>query len=102
MINDYNHYKVENAVDFLIDSQLKYNQYKQMVKVCLKSLIVSSDFSIKKLYSIKTWNSSKSFDENIDVLIDAYYIYIYFFMKNKESPKTTSKYLFSLIEKNKG
>lgn len=102
MNNDYNHYKVENAVDFLIDSQLKYTQYKKMIKVCLKSLIVSSDFSIKKLYSIKTWNTSKSFDENIDIIIDTYYIYVYFFMKNKESPKTVSDYLFDIINKNKG
>lgn len=99
MSNDYKHYKIENAVDFLIDSQLKYKQYKQMVKVCLKSLIISSDFSVKELYSINTWNTSKPFDDNLDVLIDVYYIYVYFFMKNKESPKTVSRYLFGLIAK---
>ena len=99
MIKNYSHYKVENAVDFLIVSQLKYTQYKQMVKVCLKSLIISSDFPVKKLYSIETWKTSKSFDDNIETLIDVYYIYVYFFMKNKESPKTVSKYLFSLLLK---
>lgn len=99
MNNDYYHYKIENAIDFLIDFQLKYNQYKQMVKICFKSLLISSNVLVKDICNLKMRNTSKNLDDNIDCLIDSYYTYVLFFMRNKESPKTVASYLMSLLEK---
>lgn len=101
MVNDILCYKVDNAIDFLIDSQEKYFQYKRMVRVCLKALLIKSEFSIRKLYSIKTWSSSKCLDDNLDTIIDSYYMLVYFSMRNKRSPKLIAQYLIQIIEKNR-
>ena len=99
MLNNIFCYKIDNAIDFLIDSQEKYNQYKEMIKVCLRALLISNDYSIKKLYNIPYWNSSKCLDDNLKTLIDSYYLFIQYSMKSKRSPKLVAQCLLELIEK---
>lgn len=87
--------KINVAIDELINIQKQYVDYRETIKNILKDYLIeltNEELQIK--INSELWKPSKTIDENIYTLIDAYYGYVCSLMIKNEDVTKIAKFLF--------